>query len=84
MCGVGVLGVLVLLWSEDYVLKFDDCDKDCYIRFVYYRLLSGCIMLFLFNRIEEKLLKVVLLMRLNVDVLVLVLLLLLVLFMMDF
>ena len=65
--GVGALGAPALPWSEDYVSKLDDCDKDRHIRFAYHRLLSGRIMPFPFNRIEEKLLKVVPPTRLNAD-----------------
>ena len=65
--GVGALSAPALPWSEEYVSKLDDRDKDRHIRFAYHRLLSGRIMPFPFNRIEEKLLKVVPPARLNAD-----------------
>ena len=57
--GVVALGAPARVWSEESVLALDDDEKDERVRFAHYELFSGRNMPFPFDRIEEKLLKIV-------------------------
>ena len=57
--GVVALGAPARVWSEESVLARDDDEKDERVRFAHYELFSGRNMPFPFDRIEEKLLKIV-------------------------
>lgn len=57
--GVVALGAPARVWSEEAVLALDEDEKDARVRFAHYELFSGRNMPFPFDRIEEKLLKIV-------------------------